>query len=43
VVEPELWKRHNENWTDVLALLNKSQQLAKEIRSSIELASRQVA
>lgn len=43
VVEPELWKRHNENWTDVLALLDKSQQLAKEIRRSIDLASRRVA
>jgi hypothetical protein len=43
VVEPELWMRHNENWTDVLALLDKSQQLAKEIRRSIDLASRRVA
>jgi hypothetical protein len=43
IVEPELWKQHNENWTDVLALLDKSQHLAKEIRRSIEIASRRVA
>jgi len=36
VVEPQLWKRHNENWQDVLALLGKSQSLAKQIRKLID-------
>lgn len=32
IVGPELWKRHRQNWTDVLALLKSSQILADEIR-----------
>ena len=40
VVEPQLWKEHKENWQDVLALLTKSQTLAKEIRKLVEDATR---
>jgi len=40
VVEPELWKRHKENWQDVLDLLGKSQALAKQIRKLIEDATK---
>ena len=32
VVGPEMWKRHRQNWTNVLQLLKESQQLASEIR-----------
>jgi 5-methylcytosine-specific restriction endonuclease McrA len=39
VVEPQLWKEHKENWQDVLALLAKSQTLAKEIRKLVEDAT----
>ena len=35
VVGPEMWKRHRENWRNVLDLLKKSQELAGEIRSII--------
>lgn len=40
VVEPQLWKRHQENWQDVLDLLGKSQLVAKQIRKIIEEATR---
>jgi hypothetical protein len=35
VVGPEMWKRHRENWRNVLDLLKKSQELAGEIRTII--------
>jgi hypothetical protein len=43
VVEPQLWKEHNENWQDVLDLLDKSQTLAKQIRQLIENATKRTA
>lgn len=39
ILEPALWKRHNENWTEVLTLLDKSQALAREIRKLVENAT----
>lgn len=39
VVEPELWNKHKENWQGVLALLNESQVLAKQIRKLIDDAT----
>jgi 5-methylcytosine-specific restriction endonuclease McrA len=38
VVGPELWQRHRENWRGVLELLNKSQELATEIRGIVRKA-----
>jgi len=35
IVAPELWKRHKENWQDVLNLLKQSQKLASEIRKIV--------
>jgi len=32
VVEADLWQRHAQNWSDVLNLLKRSQELAREIR-----------
>jgi len=43
VVEPALWKKHKENWQDVLSLLGKSQSLAKQIRILIEEATKRSA
>jgi HNH endonuclease len=40
LVEPQLWKKHKENWRDVLDLLEKSQILAKQIRKLIEDATK---
>lgn len=38
VVGPEMWKRHRQNWRDVLELLKKSQQLAIEIRQIVAIS-----
>ncbi|MGB9456383.1 MAG: HNH endonuclease [Bryobacteraceae bacterium] len=38
VVGPELWQRHQQNWSDVLKLLKTSQSLASEIRTIIATA-----
>lgn len=35
VAGPELWKRHRQNWQEVLALLRKSQEVANEIRKIV--------
>lgn len=35
VVGPELWQKHKENWRSVLQLLQKSQELANELRSIV--------
>jgi len=35
VVGPEVWKRHRQNWQEVLALLRTSQELANEIRKIV--------
>lgn len=40
VVGPELWRRHRQNWRDVLALLRKSQELASEIRAIVAKATK---
>lgn len=40
VVDAVLWEEHRSNWRTVLNLLQKSQELAKEIRASIEQAPR---
>lgn len=32
---PELWGRHKQNWSDVLALLKESQELASEISETV--------
>lgn len=39
IVGQELWKRHRQNWRDVLDLLKKSQALANEIRAIVAKAS----
>lgn len=39
VVGPEMWQRHRQNWRDVLALLKKSEAVAKEIRVLVANAS----
>lgn len=38
MVGEELWKRHRQNWSDVLDLLKKSQALANEIRAIVAKA-----
>jgi 5-methylcytosine-specific restriction endonuclease McrA len=43
VIEPQLWKRHQDNWREVLALLGTSQALAKQIRILIENATKRNA
>lgn len=35
VVGPEIWERHLQNWRDVLALLQKSQEVANEIKNNV--------
>ena len=35
IVGPEMWRRHRQNWKDVLQLLKKSQELATEIRDIV--------
>jgi len=39
VAGPELWRRHRQNWREVLALLRKSQELATEIREIVTKAT----
>ena len=38
LVGPALWERHRQNWRDVLALLETSQELADEIRAIVNKA-----
>jgi hypothetical protein len=40
LVGPEMWKRHRQNWKDVLELLKKSQELASEIRGIVARGNR---
>lgn len=40
IVHKDIWEQHNLNWKRVLALLQESQKLAKEIRQTIERAPR---
>ncbi|MES2391681.1 MAG: HNH endonuclease [Acidobacteriota bacterium] len=39
-IDPQLWKQHNQNHADLLAMLVKSQILAKQIRKALDEANR---
>jgi hypothetical protein len=41
IAGPELWRRHQQNWRDVLDQLRKSQELASEIRDAIVKATKE--
>ena len=43
LLHPELWKRHNDNWSAVIALLEESQLLAREIRTVVDKATQRSA